>query len=532
MYSHSRGANRVAQAARRRLLCQSVPASSVSGACPGAGYRIEAVHQQDRFEALYLQIAESIGTPIRTGTLAHGERIPSVRDLARQWNVSPGTVMQAYRTLEDARLIEARSRSGYFVAARPPRLPEPDASNPPASSMAVDVSSLAARVMRLAYDPACVSFGAACPSPDLFSQERVRRAVNRAAQRHRATLTQYTIGAGDESLRRAIARHALRMGCQLDARDIVVTNSCLESITLCLRSVTQPGDVVALESPTLFSFLEILENLHLRALEIPTHPRTGLSLDALQLAFDTQPVKAVLAVPTLSNPIGATLPLVERKRLAQMVAQRRVPLIEDVLCNDLAEDETHRRAVRSFDTSGHVMICGSFSKTLAPGLRLGWVDAGRWGTPLARLKQSTSGSQSVILERALADLLTQPGIEAGYRQMRATLAARMDEARGMVAECFPNGTRVTSPAGGLILWVELPRGVEALALFQACLDENIVIAPGTMFSATDHFRHCVRLGLGGSWDDTHRAALRRIGMRAAELENRSKRLADAAGPPA
>jgi DNA-binding transcriptional MocR family regulator len=183
----------------------------------------------------------------------------------------------------------------------------------------------------------------------LFAEERVRRAVSRAAQRHRATLCQYTTGYGDESLRRAIARHALRMGCQIDPRDIVITNSCLESITLCLRAVTRPGDIVALESPTLFAFLEILENLHLRALEIPTHPRTGFSLEALQFALDTQPIKAVLAVPTLSNPIGSSIPLADRQRLAGMVADRGIPLIEDVLYNDLAEQDEQRRAVRSFD---------------------------------------------------------------------------------------------------------------------------------------------------------------------------------------
>jgi DNA-binding transcriptional MocR family regulator len=377
--------------------------------------------------------------------------------------------------------------------------------------MAVDVSSLAARVMHLAHDPGYASFGAACPGADLFAEERVRRAVSRAVQRHRATLCQYTTGYGDEGLRRAIARHALRMGCQIDPCDVVVTNSCLESITLCLRAVTRPGDIVALESPTLFAFLEILENLHLRALEIPTHPRTGFSLDALQLAFDTQPVKAVLAVPTLSNPIGSSIPLADRRRLAHMVAERGIPLIEDVLYNDLAEHEDQRQAVRSFDTTGHVMICGSFSKTIAPGLRLGWVDAGRWGAKLVRMKESTSGSQTAIIERTLADLLAQPGIEAGYRQIRATIAARVDEARGLIAQHFPEGTRVTDPQGGFILWVELPRGIDSLELFQTCLAESIVIAPGKMFSATSHFCHCIRLGLGGRWDDAHRHALRRVG---------------------
>ena len=460
---------------------------------------------------LYLDIAESIASPIRTGTLRRGERIPSVREMADSRGVAMGTVLQAYRVLEDARLIEARPRSGYFVAARPQSLPEPETSSPPADSMAVDVSSLAARVMHLAHDSAYISFGAACPSADLFAEERVRRAVSRTLQRHRATLCQYATGYGDESLRRAIARHALRMGCQLDPHDIVITNGCLESITLCLRAVTRPGDVVALESPTLFAFLEILESLHLRALEIPTHPRSGFSLDALQLAFDTQPVTAVVAVPTLSNPIGSSIPLPDRRRLAEMVARRGIPLVEDVLCNDLAEHDEQRRAVRSFDTTGHVMICGSFSKTIAPGLRLGWVDAGRWGSSLVRLKESSSGSQTTLLERALADLLTQPGIEAGFRHLRATIAGRIDEARGLIAQHFPKGTRVTDPPGGFILWVELPRTLDSLELFQLCLAENIVIAPGKMFSATNYFHHCIRLGLGGGWGDSHRHALRRVG---------------------
>lgn len=473
-------------------------------------------------EVLYQQLADSIATPIRAGTLARGERIPSVRELARSRGVSIGTVQQAYRMLEDAQLIEARPRSGYFVAAQPLNLPEPETSNPPADSMAVDVSSLATRVMHLAHDPGYISFGAACPGADLFAEERVRRAVSRAAQRHRATLCQYTTGYGDESLRRAIARHALRMGCQIDPNHIVITNSCLESITLCLRAATRPGDVIALESPTLFAFLEILENLHLRALEIPTHPRSGFSLDALQLALDTQPVKAVLAVPTLSNPIGSSIPPVDRRRLAQMLTEREIPLIEDVIHNDLANHDEQRCAVRSFDTTGNVMICGSFSKTIAPGLRLGWVDAGRWGPKLVRLKESTSGSQTTMIERALADLLTQPGIEAGYRQMRRTIAARLEEARGLIAQYFPDGTRATDPQGGFILWVELPHSIDSLELFQACLTENIVIAPGKMFSATGYFRHCIRLGLGGHWNDAHRLGLRRVGELARSMAPNSQ----------
>jgi len=381
----------------------------------------------------------------------------------------------------------------------------------------VDVSSLTVQVMSLTYDPHYISFGAACPSADMFSQDRVRRAVSRAAQRNRRSLCHYPIGNGEEALRRAIARHALRMGCQLDARDIVVTNGCIEAITLCLRAVTQPGDVVALESPTYFGFLRILESLHLRALEIPTHPRTGISLDALQLAFDTQPIKAVVIVPTLSNPVASTLSVADRARLAAMVSRHDVPLIEDVLYNDLAEHDDMRRAVKSFDTTGHVMVCGSFSKTIAPGIRLGWVEAGRWQAKVGALKAATSGGQTAVLELAMADLLTQPGTEAGYRQLRASIAVRVDDAGCIIAQSFPSGTRVTDPPGGFILWVELPPEVDSIALFRACLAEKIVFAPGTMFSATDRYRHCIRLGVGGRWDSEQRQGLRRIGEIASEM---------------
>lgn len=469
-------------------------------------------------DTLYLKIADAMARQIRTGTLPRGERIPSVRNLASQHGVSQSTVVQAYRTLEDARLIEARPRSGYFVAARPPQLPEPDTSRPPRRSVSVGISAMAAKMASLAHHPDYVSFGAACPEASLFAQERVRRAVSRATQRHRGTLCQYPFGPGDESLRRAIARHVLRMGCHIDADDIVVTSSCLESISLCLRTVTKPGDVVALESPTYYGFLDILENLGLRALEIPTHPRTGLSLDALQLALDTQPIKALLAVPTLSNPIGASMPVPERKRLVQMLARHKVPLIEDVLYNDLCEEDDRRRAVQSFDTAGQVMLCGSFSKTIAPGLRLGWIAAPAWTERLQRLKAATSGSETVMLQRALADLLSQPGIEAGYRQLRGVVAARVDEARGLISRHFPKGTRVTAPAGGFILWLELPGDIDTIALFEACLDEHICIAPGSLFSATDRFRHCMRLGLGGKWGDAERRALARVGKLAEALK--------------
>lgn len=477
---------------------------------------------------LYRQLADRLGTLVQTGALRKGDRLPSVREMARQQGLAQTTVLQAYRALEDQRVIEARPRSGFFVQVNAPTrptqtrgrhtvLPVPEQTQPPLDSRAVDISHLVEQVMAASGDPRYISFGAACPGSDMFPPERLRKAVQRALQQQQGTLSQYPFAPGIRPLREAIARRALGLGCTLDPDRIVVTNGALESISLCLRAVTQPGDVVALESPTYFGLLQILESLGLRALEIPTHPRTGLSIPALQLALQTQPVKAVLAVPTLSNPLGAVMPLAPRKALARLLQEHQLPLIEDVIYNDLCPRAEGRRAVRSFDPTGLVMLCSSSSKTVAPGLRLGWVEAGRWAPQVQRLKATLSGGQTELLEWAMADLLEQVQHEPALRQLRATVAERMAAARQLVASSFPAGTRVTHPEGGYILWLELPEGLDSLALYQAALAEHICIAPGAMFSTSARYAHCLRLGLGRSWGPVEQQALQRVGQLAQAL---------------
>lgn len=466
---------------------------------------------------LYRQLAERLALAIRQGALRPGSRLPSLRQAAREHQVSVATVVQAYHALEDARLVRANARSGHVVLSPPRALPEPDTSAPPHAPLAVDISSLTDRVMAAMDEPGMVSFGAACPQAELFDVERLRRAMAQATLRQRALLGRYPQVPGELAARQAIAQRALAWGCTLNPADIQLTNSCTESVALALRAVTRPGDTVALESPTCHSFLQMLEALHLKALEIPTHPRHGLSVDALALALRTHPVRAVLAVPTLQNPLGASMPQTERRRLAELLARHQVPLIEDAIFNDLAERDEHRRTVKSFDREGWVMLCSSYSKTLAPGLRIGWIEAGRFATTVRRHASVMGGGHTPVVQAALARLLTQPGYEPHLRRLRQALAARVDEARGLIAAHFPPGTRVTDPPGGIMLWVELPPQADGLALFSACLAEGICIAPGTMFSATGGYRHCVRLSFGSGWGEAQRQALQRVGALAQRL---------------
>lgn len=475
----------------------------------------------DDKQPLYLQLASSLEHQARNGSLRAGTRLPSVRTHAQQQGVSISTVLQAYRALEDRGVIEARPKSGFFVrrAARSPAEPLP--SRPSSRPAAVGKPAIARVVMEAAGDPTYHSFGAAQASPDLYPNERMRRFITRAAVRHAPSLGRYPRPAGAEPLRQAIARHALSLGCNLHWRDVLVTHGCREAVALCLRAVTRPGDVVAIESPAYFGFLELLQSLQLRALEIPTHPRHGISLDALEFALDTQPVRALLVVPTVSNPLGSIMPVAAKRRLAALAAARDLPVIEDVICNELAASADARRAVRSFDPTGRVMLCGSFSKTLAPGLALGWVDAGPRAAELLACKTANSAGSPELLEWGLADMLDAGGYEPALRRLRSYFARQVQFARGVIGESFPAGTRVTNPDAGFFLWLELPAPVCALSLYEACLARQVVIAPGPLFGASARYAHCLRLSVGEHFTPARIQALRDIGALACEQLRRA-----------
>src|SRR5258706_8596928 len=318
---------------------------------------------------LYHQLADHIHEMIRAGTLRAGDRVPSVRSFSQQQGVSISTVLQAYQRLEDNGVIEARPQSGYYVRRLPAAVPEPASSRPPRRALNIEINELADAVLSNATDPEMITFGSACAAPELFPLERVRRVISTIARRDRGALGRYGLPPGTEQLRRAVARRALAWGCRIDHRHLVTTTGCMEAINICLRAVTKPGDLVALESPTYYGFLQILQSLGLRALEIPTHPRSGISLEALELALAEHPVKAVLVMPNVSNPIGASMSDPAKKRMVELLAAKNVPLIEDHIYADLrfdagASSPQLARAAKAYDRAGNVMLCGSFSKTL------------------------------------------------------------------------------------------------------------------------------------------------------------------------
>ena len=460
----------------------------------------------------YEKFADQIAELIRSGVLAPGEKVPSVRHASRTYGVSPSTVFQAYYLLEDRGLISARARSGYFVRelAQHP-LAEPETSAPAAQTTEVDVSELVFSVLGSLKDPHTVPFGSAFPSPQLFPLQRLARSMAHALRDMPAHAVIADMTAGNPDLRRQIALRYMVSGVRLPLDELVISNGALEALNLCLQTVTNPGDLVAIEAPAFYATLQVLERLKLKAVEIPVNPRDGVDLDVLGERLATLPIKACWFMSSLQNPLGASMTDSKKQALYDLLHAHQVPLIEDDVYAELYYGTQPPKPVKSFDRDGLVMHCGSFSKSLAPGYRVGWVAGGRYAEQISRLKLMTTISPSVPAQAAIADYLQHGGYDRHLRRLRHALETQQGAMLASAARHFPAGTRVTRPSGGYFLWFEFPEQVDSLQLFQLALAQGISLAPGPIFSATRRFRNCARLNHGHPWDEQSERAMELLG---------------------
>lgn len=462
--------------------------------------------------SLYEQLAQKVKSLIDCGTLRPGARLPSVRKFSQQQDVSISTVLQAYSVLENEGWIEARPQSGYYVKFRHWKAPEePGISKPQASATDVTVGRLVMQVLQAIRDPSLVGFGAALPSPELLPTKALNQAMTSIGRRHPEAGNSYDVPPGHPALRIQIARRALESGCSLSPSEIVTTCGGLEALNLCLRAVANPGDTIAIESPTYFGILQCIETLGMKALEIPTHPRDGVSLEALEYALEHQNIKACLFVLNYNNPLGSCMPDENKKRLVELLANHQVPLIEDDIYGDLSFDQERPRTAKSYDEKGLVLLCDSFSKTLAPGYRVGWTAPGRFQEKVEYYKMVTTMATATLPQMAIADFLANGFYNRHLRKVRKVYQDQVARVTEAVTRYFPEGTKATRPSGGHVLWVELPEEMDSLAIFERALAEKISICPGPIFSAKRRFRNCIRLSCGHPWSQRSEDALARLG---------------------
>ena len=468
---------------------------------------------------LYENLADELGALIAGRILAPGDRLPSIRHLAQQKRLSISTVQQALRLLEDRGLIDARPQAGFYVRHRQRTLNSLSSAPALKEPTFVGINNLLMRILEANNTPGVVQLGSAWPADELLPVKRIQRAVSTIARRAPNLLTREScFDINEPNFVRQVMRRALDWG-KLDPREIVVTNSCTEAINLCLRAVAKPGDTIAIESSTYFVLLQLIESLGMKALEIPTHPKTGLSLDALELALGERLVQACLFIPHANNPLGSLMPEENKKRLAAMLARHQVPLIEDDVFGDLCFQTERPWPVKAYDTSGNVMLCSSFSKAVSPAARVGYVVAGRYARQVAFLKTVSSGTTSHFFQAVLADFLEGSSYENQVRKMRRALVQRAAQMSDAVAHAFPAECAISEPQGGFVLWIQLPPKVDALPLHRQAIEKGVAFMPGQLFSACGKQNNYLRLNYGNAWSPAIARAIEDLGtlvQRAAE----------------
>jgi len=460
----------------------------------------------------YRQVAQRLMAQIDAGVFVPGQRLPSIRQLMAQEGISLSTANLAIVWLEQHGYLLAKPRSGCFVHPQlRTRVAEPDTTRTALALQPVRVNRLVADVNLATQMPELVHLGAAVVHHSLLPTRELNQALAHVARQRGTDCARYALPPGNAELRRQIAILSRDWGCDLSADDIVVTAGDTDALELALRTVARPGDRIAIESPTYFGILQTIENLGMQALEIATHPRTGLDVDELIRATETDPVAAVVLNPTFHNPFGCCMPDEEKARLVEWINSKRLPLIEDDVFGDLYFGAQRPRPCKAFDREGGVLTCSSFSKTLAPGYRVGWCVPGRFREDFIHLQFGRALAVSAPPQLAIADYLGGRGYPRHLKGLRELFAAQRTRARARIAQALPAGARVTDPIGGFVFWVELPEGTDGFAVYRESLDAGVTVTPGRMFSAAGHFNHCLRLSVALPWSSQVESAIDTVG---------------------
>lgn len=476
------------------------------------------------FMPLYQDIADHIVKLVRLGHYSPGEKLPSIRALAKQQQVSIATVQKAFEQLEDSGLIEPRPKSGFYV--RMPIDSDDDSAETfqhqmvPLRPEQVKIHERANNVFHQCDSPDVVNLGTSYPAPCFYPTKQLKKIGAQVVKHQMESVLEVHFSPGVERLRKCLAKRLTAAGCTIGADELIITNGCLEAMSICLRAVANPGDTIAIESPVFVGLLQLIESMGYRALEIPCYPGKGMSLHALELALEQWDIKAVAIVPTFSNPSGSNMPEANRRDLVSMLAKKSIPLIEDDLFVDLAFDGAIYKPCKAFDEKGLVLYCSSASKAVASGFRIGWIAPGAYYHQVEYFKTFTNISAPNFSQMVLAEFLESGGYDRHLRQLRTALAKQMYKIQQYIAAYFPSDTTVSHPQGGCVLWVGLGEQIDAFEFQHLAINEGIGIIPGPLFTTSGKFDHHVRINCACDPDLPLEQAVRTLGNIALKLKEK------------
>lgn len=450
-------------------------------------------------EVIYQKIARIIEQQIANETLQVGEKLPSIRMVQQIYQVSLNTVKQAFLELEKKSLICSRPKSGYYVAKSFKRnLAIPSISMPRAAQNEQRSEDLIGKVFNSLYDPPAAQFALGLPDKDFLPIAKLNKGIAKIIRSMHASGTAYEPAQGNLNLRRNISKWSFVWDGKLQEEDIVTTSGATNAIFHCMMAVTKPGDSIAVESPLYFGVLQIAQSLGLKVIELPTHPQTGIEIDALKKVLPK--IKACFLIPNFNNPLGSCMPDEHKKEVVRLLRDHNIPLIEDDLYGDIFFGNQRPLPCKAYDEAGMVLWCGSVSKTLAPGYRVGWIAPGKFKEKIVRQKLVQTLASPVLQEEVVADFMEHGRYDHHLRSLRHALHSNKLLFRNAITSYFPESTKVTKPDGGFVLWLELEKQIDTAALFDLAVKQGINFAPGRMFTLHDQFHNCMRVSFGLKWN--------------------------------
>jgi DNA-binding transcriptional MocR family regulator len=460
----------------------------------------------------YAKLADKLESQILDGTFRAGDKLPSIRNLHTQTGLSISTIYHTFIELEKRGRVEPRQKSGYFV--KPllrDLLPTPRFSGPHPAPQKININNLAFALIEAMGNPKVLQLGGALVSSELLPLKEIASIVKSAPINFlKDNLAAYEHYLGYDELRRQIAQRMAPFGMDISPDAMVITNGCIEAVTLSLQSITRPGDTVLVESPTFPWFLQLMEDLDLNALEIPAHPQSGVDIETLERAVEKHRIKACIFIPNFNNPLGFLMPDNTKEALVELFTANEIPIIEDDIYGELYFTASRPTPLKAYDKKGMVLYCASFSKNLAPGLRIGWALPGRYLDRFKRRKLNSAISGPGLTQWALAKFLKNGNYERHLRKLRTRLKNQVGNTALAVARYFPAGTKISAPQGGLTLWVQLDEKADSLQIFREAIAQNIAVLPGIMCASGDAFKNCMRISCGMPYSDTIDQGLLRL----------------------
>lgn len=458
---------------------------------------------------LYESVAQKLITLIVQGTLKNGEKLPSIRNLSKDLGVSINTIKEAYLHLENLSYIESKPQSGFYVNNINQEFKYEKLDPMTLDPLKVSLCRIYSTQLKQGNCPPRAELAISSVDRDLWPLQKISNCFAETFKYNGSEALNYCIPPGYLPLREQIAIHSIRGGIKVKPDEIIITSGCTDGITLALMTICKPGDSIAIETPMYFNFIQACQEMKLNVIEIPNSRDKGLSLETLRFVLDYHNIKAFISIPNFNNPLGAMLSDVQKSELVNLLDEYKVPLIEDDVYSELYFTKSRPLTCKSFDKTGNVILCSSFSKTIAPGLRVGWMIPGKYYEKIENKKILYNLGTSAIPQIALSYFLKEGGFERHLRKLRGSLKNQLHEIKEYILEVFPKGTNIKMPFGGLVLWIECPEYVDTLALFNKVKEKGILFAPGPIFSLNDKYRNCFRIN-GGTWNSEVKKAITEV----------------------